>query len=256
MVTIKGLRGGLQINFGDGLWLSQLRELETKLQSNARFFRGGQVALNLHRLSLSPDDLRKVQALLDRHGVSLRVVLAEDIHTAANAIALGLPTSLSESNGVISTQDKSLSEIASEDQRRKRVADYPTDAASDFGGRTDGVIAQMDASDGLLVRRRLRSGQVLQHSGHLVVLGDVNPGAQLIAGGDIIVWGKLSGSAHAGALGDTTATICALEFAPSLVRIADAARACRPSERTKKNTKPEMALIKDREIVIVAWQAK
>ena len=84
---------------------------------------------------------------------------------------------------------------------------------------------------------------------------DVNPGAQLIAGGDIIVWGKLQGSAHAGALGDTRAIICALDMSPSLVKIADAALALRPGELKKRNKtgKAEQAQLTDQQITFTPW---
>ena len=108
----------------------------------------------------------------------------------------------------------------------------------------------------MLVRRRVRSGQVLRHPGHIIVIGDVNPGAQIIAGGDIIIWGKLQGSAHAGALGDSGAMICALELAPSLIRIADATRGSFSNHRRARTKRPEMAILEQQEISIVAWQEK
>jgi septum site-determining protein MinC len=54
-----------------------------------------------------------------------------------------------------------------------------------------------------------------------IVLGDVNPGAEIIAVGDIIVFGNLRGFAHAGATGDRSARIWALSIAPNQLRIAD-----------------------------------
>lgn len=265
MVTIKGLREGLLINFGEELWLSQLRELEAKLQSNPRFFRGGQVTLNVHRLSLSCDDIRRAQALLDRHGVTLQAVLAQDIHTLTNVIELGLPTRLSETESRERPDRRSpatgvaaAADGAQSPSRSGLSKLTGNDAASDPGTARDagGDSAQVEGSDGLLARRRVRSGQVLRHPGHIVVLGDVNPGAQLIAGGDVVVWGKLHGSVHAGALGDAGAVVCALELAPSLIRIADATRASRPGEKKTKPARPEMALIEDHEIIIVGWQTK
>ena len=71
----------------------------------------------------------------------------------------------------------------------------------------------------ILVRRTLRSGYSLQHSGHVVVIGDVNPGAEIIAGGDVIVWGHLRGMVHAGAEGNDDAVVCALDLAPTQLRI-------------------------------------
>lgn len=66
----------------------------------------------------------------------------------------------------------------------------------------------------------LRSGQSVRHAGTVVVLGDVNPGAQIISGGDVLVWGRLRGIIHAGAMGDERSIVAALDFEPLQLRIA------------------------------------
>lgn len=68
----------------------------------------------------------------------------------------------------------------------------------------------------------LRSGDVLETAGSVLVLGDVNPGARVVAGGHVLVWGTLRGVAHAGSTGDTTARIVALQLRPTQLRIAGA----------------------------------
>ncbi|HPT69809.1 MAG TPA: septum site-determining protein MinC, partial [Syntrophomonas sp.] len=60
-----------------------------------------------------------------------------------------------------------------------------------------------------LIYRSLRSGQKYRSEGNMVVLGDINPGAEVIAGGNILVMGALKGIAHAGAYGDESAVIAA-----------------------------------------------
>ncbi|BFH67389.1 MAG: septum site-determining protein MinC [Paenibacillus dendritiformis] len=67
----------------------------------------------------------------------------------------------------------------------------------------------------------VRSGQVLRHDGHLLFLGDVNPGGMIISSGDIFVFGALRGTAHAGVDGETGSVIAASLFAPTQLRIAD-----------------------------------
>lgn len=71
----------------------------------------------------------------------------------------------------------------------------------------------------VLWRKTLRSGQQIAFDGNVVVLGDVNPGAEIIAGGDIIVVGALRGLAHAGAKGRSDAVVAALELQPTQLRI-------------------------------------
>jgi septum site-determining protein MinC len=67
----------------------------------------------------------------------------------------------------------------------------------------------------------LRSGDHQHAAGSLLVLGDVNPGAQISAAGHVMVWGRLRGIAHAGRSGDRSATIVALQLHPLQLRIAD-----------------------------------
>ncbi|KAK3246530.1 hypothetical protein CYMTET_43936 [Cymbomonas tetramitiformis] len=71
------------------------------------------------------------------------------------------------------------------------------------------------------VRKTLRAGQVEEHPGTVVVYGDVNAGSAVIAGGDIIVWGRLRGDARAGMNGEKGASILALEMQPTQLQIAD-----------------------------------
>jgi septum site-determining protein MinC len=73
----------------------------------------------------------------------------------------------------------------------------------------------------VIVRNTCRSGVRIVSSSDCVVLGDVNPGAEIIAEGDVIVFGALRGLAHAGAGGERTARIWALSMQPNQIRIAD-----------------------------------
>lgn len=73
----------------------------------------------------------------------------------------------------------------------------------------------------MIVRSTCRSGTRIESSADCVVLGDVNPGAEVIAVGDIIVFGSLRGVAHAGATGNYSARIWALSIEPNQLRIAD-----------------------------------
>lgn len=71
-------------------------------------------------------------------------------------------------------------------------------------------------------RGTLRSGDHLQVAGSVLLLGDVNPGARISAGGSVLVWGRLRGVAHAGCSGDNSAMITALQLRPLQLRIAKA----------------------------------
>lgn len=101
----------------------------------------------------------------------------------------------------------------------------------------------------MIVKRTLRSGQSVNYKGDIVVLGDVNPGAEVIATGDIVVFGALRGVAHAGAEGDESCSVVALQLTPTQLRIASTIG--RSPDGVRKHAKnPEMAYIKDGQLII------
>ncbi|MBO8155933.1 MAG: septum site-determining protein MinC [Bacillaceae bacterium] len=71
------------------------------------------------------------------------------------------------------------------------------------------------------VLKIVRSGQVVEVRGDLLLIGDVNPGGKISATGNIYVMGQLKGIAHAGSNGDREAVIAASYMKPSQLRIAD-----------------------------------
>ncbi len=103
----------------------------------------------------------------------------------------------------------------------------------------------------LVLSRTLRSGQRVEHPGSVVVLGDVNPGAEVVAGGDVIVVGKLKGLAHAGALGDPERFIFALALEAKQLRIAHLLAQAPEGQRGRG---PEIARAQGERIVVEPWR--
>jgi len=101
----------------------------------------------------------------------------------------------------------------------------------------------------LIVRRSLRSGQKVEHGGDVLVLGDVNKDAEVVAVGNIIVMGTLRGIARAGALGDESAVVVALRMEPQQIRIGKKLAVSEDSERVSPGY-PELARVEDGMIVL------
>jgi septum site-determining protein MinC len=80
----------------------------------------------------------------------------------------------------------------------------------------------------------VRSGQVLEYDGDLLLLGDVNPGGTVRSTGSIYILGNLRGIAHAGINGDTQVIIAAASMSPTQLRIADVIS--RPGEEWVQNS--------------------
>ncbi|MGE5396739.1 MAG: septum site-determining protein MinC [Chitinophagales bacterium] len=103
--------------------------------------------------------------------------------------------------------------------------------------------------DTILIKRTLRSGQRVYYPGNIVILGDVNPGAEVIAGNNILVMGTMRGLVHAGATGTEQAVVAAFRLNPTQIRIAN--HITRPPEGEEYIThEPEIARIKDGRVII------
>ena len=99
----------------------------------------------------------------------------------------------------------------------------------------------------------VRSGEYIESAGDLLILGDVNPGAKVSAEGNIIVWGRLLGIAHAGSKGNSSATISALQLRPLQIRIAK--KIARGPKEKPQIGLAEQASIDSGEIVISPLEA-
>jgi septum site-determining protein MinC len=216
-IQIKGIRQGLLVTLGEGEWSHLLTTLEARLGESPAFFRGGRVALDVGGRDLTPAQVEEVRSMVARHQVELWALVSTNPSTQVVARGSGLVTDLGP------TEERARSSRNAEDSTAKAI----------------------------LVHRTLRSGQSLRHPGHVVIIGDVNPGAEVVAGGDIVVWGRVRGLVHAGALEDENAVICALELAPTQLRIAS--HIARSPEERPATPVPEKASIRDGQIVAVPW---
>lgn len=109
-------------------------------------------------------------------------------------------------------------------------------------------------STALVVPKTLRSGQEIRHDGDVIILGDVNPGAVVVAGGHIVVMGALRGVAHAGCAGNTDAIVAAAKLRPTQLRIAHIIGRA-PDEDTPQSV-PEVARVRGDLIVVEASAEK
>lgn len=117
------------------------------------------------------------------------------------------------------------------------------------------VLTEKQASDaegsGQFYRGTLRSGQILESETSVVVLGDVNPGAKVIAVGNIVVLGALKGTAYAGITGNDHSVVVALEMNPVQIRIGDViARSTDKKPASKKSSEPQIAFVENGNIYI------
>jgi len=218
-INIKGTSNGLVVTIGSGVWQGLVEELNNSLAQKASFFKGGRVALRVGARQLTRLQLENVGHVLGRHNVTLWAVESNAPGTLEAAELLGLETSI----------DTPL-----------RPPTVEIDAPS--------------TGDAIVIQRTLRSGQVVNHPGHIVIIGDVNPGAEVKAGGSVIVWGRLRGTVYAGndAKYKDQTIVCALQLSPMQLRIGDSI-ARSPAVDEDHDMIPEMASIQDGHIVAEPW---
>lgn len=209
LIQIKGLRDGLLVSLDDAPWAEQLAALIAQVDAQPSFFQGARLALDVASQVLKVDDLVSLRDQLSERGISLWAVLSESPTTEKTSQLLGLATRISKPRP--------------EETRKFAVEDLGEETA-------------------LFLNRTLRSGTRIEFAGHVVVLGDVNPGAEILAEGNVIIWGRLRGTVHAGYKGNREAVVCALDFSPMQLRIADEASA---AMSPKASSKPQIARINE-----------
>lgn len=226
MVSIKGKQDGLRVTLDEAqAWAAQIAELETQLEKQRAFFAGARLALEVGGRSLSLSDIQDLQTRLARWNITLWAVVGDSPDTQAAVRHLNLDTEISGRPSPAQTADDARDALP------------------------------VSERDGWLIYRTLRSGQKIYHPGHVTVIGDVNPGAEIIAGGHIVVWGRLQGLVHAGAMGDDSAVVCALDLAPTQLRIGShIARS--PEEKRRRKVRPEIASVSDGRIVAEPWDGE
>ena len=145
---------------------------------------------------------------------------------------------------------KLLLSVVSTNRRQTAVAaatsGYSVEQNLDLPLVDDGIEPVKEAStaakdDVLYLQGTIRSGEEIRHPGTIVIFGDLNPGGKAIAAGDILVWGRLRGIAHAGAQGNHECRITALKMEFTQLRIADAV--ARAPKLRPRRLSPELAFV-------------
>jgi septum site-determining protein MinC len=220
-IAIKGTRNGLLLTlepetpFGD-----LLHALADRLAEAPTFFRGASLSVDTSRRSLRVSERIQLEDLLADYQMSV------------------MP----------------LERITSIQKEAKTLSLVPLEPAPDSIAMGEMEQIQRDPRESdntLFLRRTVRSGQAIHHPSNIVVLGDVNPGAEIIAGGDVIVWGVLRGMVHAGYPDNENALVCALQLSPVQLRIAHLLS--RPPEGFGTQPNPEVATTKNGQIIVESW---
>jgi septum site-determining protein MinC len=216
-ITIKGTRSGLLLTLEpETPFIDLLNALADRLAEAPAFFRGAALTVDTSRRNLRVSERVQLENLLAHYQMSVRSL-------------------------------EQVTEVIKEARTITLPLEEPSEQANELQVQRD----PRESEDTLFLRRTIRSGQAIHHKSNVVVLGDVNPGAEIVAGGDIIVWGVLRGMVHAGYPDNEQAMVCALQLSPVQVRIAHLLS--RPPEGFTAQPRPEVAIIKQGQIVVETW---
>lgn len=215
-VEFKGTKEGVTIYCLEGVSFEDIiSDLTVRLQQRATFFAEAEVRVDVGSRQLAPEEIELLAGAIRDHSKMKLIAI-------------------------------------------QTVSDRPPVVSS--AGRRSGGIDELKMEGfkegrSLVIKRTLRSGQGIHFPGNVVVLGDVNPGAEIVAEGDIFVFGTIRGIAHAGVGGDRSASVVALRLAPTQLRIADVISRA-PDEASLLPDQPEYAYISDDRIMIASVTTK
>jgi septum site-determining protein MinC len=216
---LRGSRNGLLLTLEPGyVWSQVLEVLAASLAESPTFFQGSVLSLDTRRRGLEPPEREELQALLAPYQMTCK-------------------------------------EVGSDELNDPRILPSGAKRAQPSGDTTPTLaIRASDRTNTLFTRRTIRSGQRLRYESSVVIVGDVNAGAEVIAGGDVVVWGTLRGTVHAGYPGNEEAMVCALVLAPVQLRIGTLASRP-PEDGAVPPLVPEVASVKNGQIVVESWNA-
>lgn len=250
VVNIKGTRQGLVIILDTSKNFTDVKQsLIAKITEKKGFFQGGKFTFDMATGSLDDSQRLELEEVCRQFGLEYSPDIQPlDFHKnrfpASDANTANKPEAQLKdfSNKTPHRETKARNQVPA-----KKHKPITTGEVIPLQGVLDTELQQ----SGLMINSSLRSGQKINYDGNVVVLGDVNPGAEIVTTGSIVVMGVLRGIAHAGASGDSSATITAYAIRPTQLRIADLIGIA-PADDARKPTTiwPEVARISDGHIVI------
>lgn len=210
-ILFKGNSEGLVIVIPEELDSMRIfTEIETKVSESARFFKGAKMKVTYRGVRLSEDDEYRIKAILDeKSGALVESFTRED-----------------------ETRQASAAETRVSPASPRRL-----------------IFAGVNEGNCKFVYNTIRNGTRIEYDGNIVVIGDVNPGGEIVASGNVIVLGTLRGMVHAGADGNKDAFVYSLCLKPTQIRIAEVI-ARQPDGSDDEKIRPEIANIKDGTIVV------
>jgi len=218
-VIFKGGKNGIVIIMDERASFKQIEaSLRSKIRSASKFFADAKTTISFKGKELSESEIMSLVEIINTE-TDLYISFVEDMTGTFEANVLNKETKTDLTEEVINREK---------------------------------IVERLASQDTYFQKSGLRSGQAINHNGSIVILGDVNAGAEVVATGNVVVFGAVRGMVHAGSGGDKSAFVCALSMQPIQLRIADIITYF-PKEiinENKHKIDPVYAFVQDEEIYV------
>ncbi|MCD4785257.1 MAG: septum site-determining protein MinC [Candidatus Eremiobacteraeota bacterium] len=230
IISFRGTRQGILMSIKeDEPFGKVMDELKNRIDNELDFFGQSPISLDLGWREMDEYDIDELLYYLQQNGLKLLGIISTSLNTRKIAESRGLKVIIGRLG------------LAGHHGRKKPALQNKAIARPQARTSVPGI--NRPACETLFVRKTIRSGQVIEHPGNFVIMGDVNPGAEVRAGGDIVIVGALRGIAHAGRNPETkSASISAFRFQPTQIRIKDKIES-RFDKSITKHKKPVVAIL-------------
>ena len=226
-VIIKGSKSGITVFLDNEMPFEELLEsVSDKFKNASKFFNNANMAISFDGRDLSAEEEKKI------------------LNIISDVSDLNIVCVLDENNDMKTVYEEAV---------KKAIASTAVQVPEPALQPVSQTVSDQRTSC-MFYKGTLRSGQVFEADGSVVVLGDVNPGGKVVAKGSVIVLGSLKGNIFAGVDGNENAFVVALEMNPMQIKIADViARSSDSAPKKKSKNKgvmPKISFVEDGNIYI------
>ncbi len=229
-MVLKGTKEGLVISLIGQISFAQIkRKIVEQVSAGDAFLIGAHVTIDLGQNYLTEDQLDVLAQILGDNGLILRKII----------------------RGATADNQVYYCDFGSQELGHRQEEMWVKDTTEEEKLNHNNDLLKENT---ILFQGTLRSGQSLNHPGNIVILGDVNPGGEVIAGENIVVMGNLRGIAHAGVSGNENAVVTAFRLQPTQLRIGNHITRAPDEQHVSNPQHPEIARIKNGMVVIELYQ--
>ncbi len=234
LVTFKGKRDGISIYIKDGSFDAIKKELERKIRKSEQFFEGAKIIeiTGIEEKILKEEEVEEIKKIVTE---KYSMIIIEDKKREIEKEDI-----IIEKEDIINIKKENIINVEKEDDMNLGYFDGLKEGNTKF------------------ITNTIRSGQLIEFNGNIVIIGDVNPGGELSAKGNIVVLGTLRGMAYAGNDGNQEAIVAAFKLNPMQLRIAHLITRKPDNDDDELNLlrEPEVARIYDEAIIIESYLTK